>query len=112
MVAAAEYVPFWMTFELSIGTIGYAFALAVLAALIVGVLPGLKTTGRRLLTPLRALGGSTGMQLGATWTTLIVAQVAVAVGRLAGGRFRRVRSRAHGDLRTGVSGGAVRDCQG
>jgi putative ABC transport system permease protein len=82
MVAAVEYVPFWITFELTIGTIGYAFALAVLAALIVGVLPGLKTTGRRLLTPLRALGASTGMHLGATWTTLIVAQVAIAVAVL------------------------------
>ncbi len=82
MVAATENVPFWMTFELSFGTVGFAFALAVLAALIVGVLPGLKTTGRRLLSPLRALGGTTGMQLGATWTTLVVAQVAVAVAVL------------------------------
>ena len=82
MVVAVENVPFWITFELTLGTIGYAFALAVLAALIVGVLPGLKTTGRQLLTPLRALGGSTGMHLGATWTALIVAQVAIAVAVL------------------------------
>ena len=60
----------------------YALGLAGVAAVIVGVLPGLKTTGVRLEVNLRALGGGTGLRLGPMWTSLIVAQVAVAVAIL------------------------------
>ena len=60
----------------------YALGLAVVAAVIVGVLPGLKTTGVRLDANLRALGGGTGLRLGLMWTSLIVAQVTVAVAIL------------------------------
>jgi len=49
---------------------------------VVGVLPALKATGRRVQAQLRYLGGGTGMQLGRTWTTLIVVQVAVSVAIL------------------------------
>ena len=79
---AVENVPFWITFEVSWTTIVYAIALAAIAALIVGVIPGLKTTGARLDVSLRALTGGTGLRLGAVWTTLIVAQVAAAVAIL------------------------------
>jgi putative ABC transport system permease protein len=79
MVTAVEQVPFWITFELSRGTVIYALGLALLAAGIVGVLPGLKTTSVRLEANLRALGGATGVRLGPMWTSMIVAQVAVAV---------------------------------
>ena len=82
MVTAVEQVPFWITFELSNATIVYALGLAVVAAVIVGVLPGLKTTGVQLDVNLRALTGGTGLRVGATWTTLIVAQVAMAVAIL------------------------------
>lgn len=82
----AEHVvdspPFWIDFELSPLTALYAVGLAVLGALIVGVAPGLKATGRRLQSSLRELGGGTGMQMGRTWTLLIVAQVAIAVATL------------------------------
>ncbi len=81
-VRAVENVPFWMTFDLSWPTIVYAIVLAAVAALIVGVIPGLKTTGVRLDANLRALTGGTGLRLGAVWTTLIVAQVAAAVAIL------------------------------
>ena len=81
-VKAVENVPFWMTFDLSWTTIVYAIVLAAIAALIVGVIPGLKTTGVRLDANLRALTGATGLRLGAVWTTLIVAQVAAAVAIL------------------------------
>ena len=47
-----------------------------------GVLPGLKVTGTRLSANLQELHGRTGTRLGSVWTTLIVAQVAVAVAIL------------------------------
>jgi len=75
-------LPFWVRFELSPGAVIYAFVLAGLAALIIGVLPGLKATGVNLNANLNELHGRSGTRLGATWTTLIVAQVAVAVAVL------------------------------
>ncbi len=44
-----------------------------------GVLPGLKATGQRLSANLQELHGRTGTRLGSMCSTLIVAQVAVAV---------------------------------
>jgi predicted permease len=79
---AGESVPFWWTYSLGPGTVLYAFVLAVVAALIMGVLPGLKATGRRLSANLQELHGRTGTRLGSMWATLIVAQVAVAVAIL------------------------------
>lgn len=72
-------VPFWMSFGLSTGAVLYAMGLAVLGAVIVGVVPGLQWTGRRLQAELRHLGGGTGMRMARTWTLLIVAQVALAM---------------------------------
>ena len=76
--------PFWMDYGLRPATVLYTVGIAVLAAVIVGVLPGLQATGKRLQADLRQLGGgSTGMlRLGKTWTVLIVAQVAIAVAAL------------------------------
>jgi hypothetical protein len=54
----------------------------VLAAFIVSVVPALAATGQRLQSTLRQMGGATGMQLGRTWTALVVVQVAVAVAVL------------------------------
>jgi predicted permease len=73
--------PFWMAFELSTGSILYVLALTVLAAAIVGAVPALKATGRRVQTGLQALSAGSGsrMQMGRLWTTLIVLQVAVTV---------------------------------
>jgi predicted permease len=75
-------LPFWIELDLSPGTVLYGSGLALLAALIVGVLPGLGATGSRLQAHLRELGGGTGGRLGGVWTTLIVAQVAIAVAVL------------------------------
>lgn len=82
MVSAVENIPFWITFDLSATTVTYAVALAVLAALIVGVLPGLKTTGVGLEGHLRALTGAASLRVGRMWTSLVVAQVAIAVAIL------------------------------
>ena len=75
-------LPYWIDY--GIPTAGYAYVLAVTlgAALISGVLPAMRATGRGVQHTLRELGGSTGMRLGATWTTLIVAQVALTVAGL------------------------------
>ena len=78
-----EQIPYWMRLDLSPGVVAYVAGLAVVAAVIVGLLPALKATPRRAHVGLQQLGmGGTGMRLGRTWTVLIVAQVAVAVGIL------------------------------
>ena len=72
-------VRFWIEFELSVETALYALGLTVVAAAGMGVLPGLKATGRRAQTHLRELDGRTASRLGPVWMTLVVAQVAVGV---------------------------------
>jgi len=76
---AGDQIPFWWEMRLSPGTVAYVLGLAVLGAVIVGVVPGLKATGRRARSGLGRAGGGTGMRMGGTWTALIVGQVAVAV---------------------------------
>jgi predicted permease len=75
-------VPFWTDYGLRSATVLYTVGLAFAAAVLVGVLPALKATGRGLQADLRRLGGGTGITLGKVWTVLIVAQVAVAVAAL------------------------------
>jgi putative ABC transport system permease protein len=74
-------LPFWMSFELTAGGVLWIVGLTVLAAAIVGIVPALKATGRRVQTGLQGVsaGGGARMQMGRMWTLLIVAQVAVAV---------------------------------
>ncbi|HVQ41744.1 MAG TPA: FtsX-like permease family protein [Vicinamibacterales bacterium] len=78
----ADGLPYWISFGLSPGTVIFALGLAVLSAFIMGVLPGLKATRVGLSANLHELHGRSGTRLGATWTMLIVAQVAVAVAVL------------------------------
>lgn len=96
----AQDLPFWVSFQLTPGAVLYAGALSVLAAVIVGVVPALQATGRRLQTGLRIVGvGETGMQLGKIWTILIVAQVSFAVAILPPSVLS-----AWGSLRAGLAG--------
>ena len=74
--------PFWIQPGLAAGTVLYALALAVLGAVIVGVLPALRATGSQLRMAMGSPGGGAKAQLGRTWTFLIVAQVAIAVAVL------------------------------
>ena len=75
-------VPFWMDLTMPAGSVLFAACLAVLAALVAGLVPALKATGRSMQTGLRGLGSRTGIQLGATWTALVVAQVAMTLAAL------------------------------
>ncbi|MFN7935908.1 MAG: ABC transporter permease [Bryobacteraceae bacterium] len=76
-------LPFWVTFRLTPQAVLYAAVLSILSAAIVGIIPGLQATGRKLKAGLRIVGsGDAGMRLGKTWTVLIVAQVAFAVALL------------------------------
>ena len=68
-----DQLPFWIQLDFSAGVFIHAAILAVVAAVIVGVLPALKATGKRV---------QRGMQLGRTWTALVVLQVALAVAVL------------------------------
>jgi putative ABC transport system permease protein len=81
MEQAYGLLPFWWDFRLSPGVVFYVAALALFAAAIVGVVPALKVTGRRVATDLQRIssGGGSGMRLGGTWTALIVTQVTFAV---------------------------------
>jgi predicted permease len=74
-------LPFWVSFRLSPGAVVYALVLSVLAAAIVGIVPALQATRRKLQSGLRVVGPS-GTQLGKTWTILIIAQVTVALAIL------------------------------
>jgi predicted permease len=76
----ASELPFWMSFRISPEAVLYAGALSVLGAAIVGIAPALRATRRGVQTGARISGvGSSGIRLGGTWTTLVVAQVAFAV---------------------------------
>jgi predicted permease len=77
-------LPFWLDFGLSTRAVMYFVALTVLAASIVGVVPALKATGRRVQIRLQGLSAGSGsrMQMGRLWTAMIVAQVAVTVAIL------------------------------
>ncbi|MGH7507065.1 MAG: FtsX-like permease family protein [Longimicrobiales bacterium] len=83
LTGGGEGIPFWVDFSLSPALVAYVALLAVLAAAIVGIVPALKATGRSVQGSLQELStrGSR-MQLGRTWTALIVFQVAIAVAVL------------------------------
>jgi predicted permease len=84
LVRRMGQLPFWIDIGLSPAVVAYAFALAILGAAIVSVVPALKATGRRMQTTLQELSGRGGanMQLGRVWTALIIGQVAIAVAVL------------------------------
>ena len=110
----ASRLLFLVDFSLTPAVILYVTALAILAAVIAGVLPALKATGRRVQRGLQHVGArGAGAQLGPMWTAMIVLQVAVAVAALPpalynGGQFLRVAARrpapaANGLVRATVS---------
>ena len=91
--------PFWMTFDVSYRTLLFVAALAVAGAAVSGLVPALQATGRLARLGAGAIAGRTSLRLGATWTTLVIAQVAFSVGVLP-----LAAELAWGTLRTGAIG--------
>jgi hypothetical protein len=81
LIVGGRVLPFWMSLRLDPNGVLYIVGLTLLAAAIIGVVPALKATGRRVHTGLQTLspGGGSRMHMGRVWTTLIVAQVALTV---------------------------------
>jgi putative ABC transport system permease protein len=82
LLAMEGGAPFWVNPGLSVSTALYTLGLALLGAVVVGVLPALRATRAQLRSTLSALAGASKPQLGRTWTTLIVTQVAITVAAL------------------------------
>lgn len=79
-IDAGGRLPFWFNDGLAPATVLYAVGLAVIGAVIAGVLPALKVTGRNVEARLRqASAGGGGLQFGGLWTAVIVSQVALTV---------------------------------
>ena len=79
-IDAAGRLPFWFTDRLSSSAVLYAMALTLIAAIVSGVVPALKVTGRSVGARLRqSASGAGGLRFGGVWTAVIVAQVAVTV---------------------------------
>jgi putative ABC transport system permease protein len=72
---------FWWSDQLSPQTFAYAAALAIIAAVVIGVVPAFKATGSQVQDRLKhAAGGSAaGLKFGGIWTGVIVSQVALTV---------------------------------
>ena len=82
-LGVAGNTPFWMKLQVSGETVAYLLLLVVAAALIIGVVPALQVTGRRVQANLQRLsGGHASVRMGKLWTSLIVAEVAITVAIL------------------------------
>jgi putative ABC transport system permease protein len=100
-------LPFWMSFQLSTEGAIYVVALTLLAAAIVGIVPALKATGRRVQAGSQGIAAGAGsrMQMGRLWTLLIVAQVGLTVALLPASMYHAWQTLRH---RTGDRGFASR----
>lgn len=73
-------LPIWWSGEPSLRTMLYGLGFTLLTAIVAGVLPALRITGRRAGGRLRGMSaGGGGARLGGIWTVVMVAQVAVTV---------------------------------
>ena len=84
---------FWVDYGAEPLTVLFTIGVAVFTAVIVGVVPALKATGRKLQLSLRFMSGGA-MRLGKTWTALVIGQVALAVAVLpaaVGGAWTELR---------------------
>ena len=73
---------FWADYTLPGPALVYVVVLTALAAVITGVIPALRATGRRVTWNLHQFNNGTGLRMGRTWTTLIVVQVSVAAAAI------------------------------
>jgi putative ABC transport system permease protein len=71
--------PFWIDPGVHLTTIVFAIGLAIVAALILSVLPALSATGRHVQAILREMGGTSTPRVGRLWSAAIVVQVALTI---------------------------------
>ena len=84
-----DSLPYWIQPGVSPQVFVYVGVLAVVAAVLVGVLPALKATGKRVQSGLQQFSSrGAGLQLGRTWTALIIVQVAFTVAVLPGAIYK------------------------
>ena len=79
---SGRVLPFWFTDALTPSMLAYGAGLMLLGAVVIGVLPALKVTGRSLEAGLRSFSsgaGGGGYRFGGVWTAVIVTQVAVTL---------------------------------
>lgn len=82
-IQQAPRPPFWWDDALAPATIAYASILALMGAVMIGVVPALKATRGDVQPRLGQLsGGGGGLQFGGMWTVVIVLQVALSVAFL------------------------------
>ena len=76
-------LPFWFDLSLRPRSIVYAGGLVVFSALVAGLIPAIRATGRNVFRSLQRVGaGGSGLRFGAVSSLLIVSEVAIAVGCL------------------------------
>jgi predicted permease len=92
---ASAVIPFWMKIGVSGETIAFLVLLAFFAALIIGVVPALQVTGRRVQANLQRLaGGHASLNMGKLWTSLVIVEVAITVAVLPSSAFMMSESLA------------------
>jgi predicted permease len=79
-VYMSSSLPFWFKSGTDPWAVAYVVGLTVLAAVVAGVIPGLRATGANVQANIR--GAGSGMRLGRLWTALVVTQVAITVAFL------------------------------
>jgi predicted permease len=88
-LSADGQLPYWMQLRITPSVVVYVVGMAILAAVIIGVIPGLKATRHNLAANIKDSSGSMSIRLGRSWTALLVAQVAISVAALPGHRRHR-----------------------
>lgn len=119
----APFFPYWIDVRLDGGAVMYAVGIAVGTAILFGVLPALRVTGKEMSAGLHAAGRGTVAARSSVRSVLVVVQVALAVVLLVGASlmirsFLDVQSADPGfdhrpllSLRIGLSGDAYDDPQ-
>jgi predicted permease len=80
VAAGQEPLPFWVKNGIEPRTLFYAALLAVVGAVLIGLIPAIKATGPRVARGLQSITGAGGnMHFGGVWSVIIVMQVALTV---------------------------------
>ena len=80
----ADQVPYYITWAVDWRTLAYAFGVAVVTAVVFGLLPALQTSRRNLVDTLKEGGRGSSGRRSRLRSTLVVAQVALALVALVG----------------------------